>query len=62
MKVEESKRNKRDEQRPRPYERPEIVRVRLEADQVLGVGCKMGSDSASLITTCVAGGCSGEGS
>jgi hypothetical protein len=47
----------------RPYLRPQLGRVRVEADQVLAIGCKStGFGDAPLATPCALGTCSGAGS
>ena len=52
-----------DRRRRRPYQAPELTRVRLEADQVLGIGCKTTSGgSASGASPCTTGSCAAEGS
>ena len=45
-----------------PYEKPTVSAVELFADQVLGYGCKGGSESAMSISTCSGGGCFSVGS
>ncbi len=51
-----------DQAREPVYERPQITRIRLEADQVLSNGCKGTWDSASGAIPCSSNGCMGSGS
>lgn len=42
-----------------PYRRPQLGKVRLEADQVLDAGCKTQPNGTSAVTsTCLTGVCS----
>lgn len=45
------------------YEKPQLRRIRLTADEVLAKGCKMATPSAGFQGTgCVSGGCFNDGS
>ncbi len=45
------------------YEKPQLRRIRLTADEVLAKGCKMSTPSAGFQGTgCVSGGCFNDGS
>jgi len=45
-----------------PYEKPQLIKIELVADEILGVGCKNSGDSAPLASPCNAAGCSSLGS
>lgn len=44
-----------------PYEKPTVSAVELFADQVLGIGCKAGTETAMSVSTCATG-CFNQGS
>jgi hypothetical protein len=44
-----------------PYEKPTVSAVELFADQVLGIGCKGGTEPAMSVSTCATG-CFNQGS
>ena len=46
----------------RLYRAPELIRVRLDADQVLAIGCKTTKKAARLAPACHVNGCSALGS
>jgi hypothetical protein len=48
--------------RRRPYRPPELTRVRLEADQVLGISCKTATTGPSSLGTCYYNSCASVGS
>jgi len=51
--------------RRRPYEAPQLTSVRLEADQVLAVGCKTATGTHKApgsVINCISTGCSARGS
>ncbi len=39
-----------------PYERPEVVRVKLAKEEMAAAGCKRNSTSAGAYTTCLRAG------
>ena len=45
-----------------PYEKPKLRVIDLAAEEVLGVGCKMGGSRAERNNTCISGSCSALGS
>ncbi|MBN2432555.1 MAG: hypothetical protein JXQ27_13855 [Acidobacteria bacterium] len=45
-----------------PYEKPQLIKIELVADEILGTGCKNAGDSAPLSSPCNATGCSSLGS
>ena len=56
------KEQEKDIPRKKPYEKPHIEEVELFADEVLGLSCKITTESAPGISVCIAGGCHGPGS
>jgi hypothetical protein len=53
--------SKAKREKRRPYEKPKLRVIELAAEEVLGIGCKIGGEGASGISTCAGGGCSAPG-
>ncbi len=50
------------EKKKRPYEKPQLRRIGLVADEVLGVGCKLGQQTGPRGANCRGIPCSKPGS